>query len=393
MTPEPATTESLTNDTTNAVIANLGVPNSEGLSLRNLRKSYGNNVVLHDLSLEVGRGQLLSLLGPSGCGKTTTLNLIAGFADMTSGEIRLGGKNITAVPPNRRDTAIVFQNYALFPHMTVAENVGYGLKARKLRGQAVAERVGKMLELLDIGALGKRYPGELSGGQQQRVSLARAIAVQPSLLLLDEPLSNLDTKLRQEIRLEIRKLQQELEQTAVFVTHDQEEALVISDYIAVLNKGWLEQHGTPQELWEHPRTAYVADFMGVENILEVSTTDGQVRVAEAGRNLGAVVPLPVSDQAHVGFRPSNARIAAVDAEADSSALVMEVTVLDSAYMGTSFRYTVDASGGSARTIHVEQPVGDWQAKPGDSVRIIIDAPGLLPLGASAATDTAAIRTA
>lgn len=388
MTNAPIATEQVVTSTLSP-----GQRSSEGLSLRNLRKSYGSNVVLHDLSLEVGRGKLLSLLGPSGCGKTTTLNLIAGFADMTSGEIHLGGKNITADPPNRRDTAIVFQNYALFPHMTVAENVGYGLKARKLRGQAVTERVERMLELLDIGALGKRYPGELSGGQQQRVSLARAIAVQPSLLLLDEPLSNLDTKLRQEIRLEIRKLQQELEQTAVFVTHDQEEALVISDHIAVLNKGWLEQHGTPQELWEHPRTAYVADFMGVENILEVSITDGHLRIAEVGRNFGAIVPLPLADQTHVGFRPSNARIATNDAETKSAALVAEGTVLDSAYMGTSYRYTLDVSENSARTIHVEQPVGEWQASPGDNVRIIIDAPGLLPLSASVANASVASAAA
>jgi len=362
-----------------------GRSNPEGLSLRNLRKSYGGNVVLHDLSLEVGRGKLLSLLGPSGCGKTTTLNLIAGFAGMDSGEIHLGGKNITADPPNRRDTAIVFQNYALFPHMTVIDNVGYGLKARKLPAPAISERVNKMLDLLDIGALGKRYPGELSGGQQQRVSLARAIAVHPSLLLLDEPLSNLDTKLRQEIRLEIRKLQQELEQTAVFVTHDQEEALVISDYIAVLNKGWLEQHGTPQELWERPRTAYVADFMGVENILGVTVEEGQLRVSDAGRNDGAVVPLPAEGLTHVGFRPSNARIVDVGAELTGPALVLEAVVVASAYMGTSYRYTCDLQGGSDRRLQVEQPAGDAQARPGDTVRVVVHPSGLLPLAASSTT--------
>ncbi len=364
---------------------------SEGLSLRNLRKSYDGNVVLHDLSLEVGRGKLLSLLGPSGCGKTTTLNLIAGFAGMTSGEIHLGGKDITAEAPNRRDTAIVFQNYALFPHMTVIDNVGYGLKARKMQGKEITDRVSKMLELLDIGALGKRYPGELSGGQQQRVSLARAIAVHPSLLLLDEPLSNLDTKLRQEIRLEIRKLQQELEQTAVFVTHDQEEALVISDYIAVLNKGWLEQHGTPQELWERPRTTYVADFMGVENILEVSAAGGQLRVADGGRNVGAVVPLQGTNKTHVGFRPSNARITEAGVEPTGSALVLEATVTGSAYLGTSYRYTCNVKETSDRPVQVEQPAGGGQFKPGDTVKIVVYPEGLLPLGASVtASDQASL---
>lgn len=370
-----------------------GQNESEGLSLRNLRKSYGGNVVLHDLSLEVGRGKLLSLLGPSGCGKTTTLNLIAGFAAMDSGQIHLGGRDITADPPNRRDTAIVFQNYALFPHMTVTDNVGYGLKARKMPGKAIAERVNKMLDLLDIGALGKRYPSELSGGQQQRVSLARAIAVHPTLLLLDEPLSNLDTKLRQEIRLEIRKLQQELKQTAVFVTHDQEEALVISDYIAVLNKGWLEQHGTPQELWECPRTAYVADFMGVENILDVVVEDGQLRVSDGGKNDGTVIPLPAKDQTHVGFRPSNARIAEAGAEPSGSALVLEAKVTGTAYMGTSYKYTCDMHGPSERPLKVEQPIGDVQAALGDTVNIVVFPAGLLPLAASAtAQDQASLAS-
>ena len=358
-------------------------PGAEGLQLRKLRKSYGSNVVLHDLSLEVGRGKLLSLLGPSGCGKTTTLNLIAGFAGMDSGQIFLGGKDITADPPNRRDTAIVFQNYALFPHMTVTDNVGYGLKARKMPSKQISQRVTQMLELLDIAALGKRYPGELSGGQQQRVSLARAIAVHPSLLLLDEPLSNLDTKLRQEIRLEIRKLQQELEQTAVFVTHDQEEALVISDYIAVLNKGWLEQHGTPQELWERPRTAYVADFMGVENILGVTNADGQLRLADAGRNDGAVVPLPAADQTHIGFRPSHARIAAADYAPTDAALLLDAKVTAKAYMGTSYRYTCQVGDESRRPLQVEQPIGDTQPGEGSTVKVVVHPAGLLPLAASA----------
>ena len=367
-------------------------PDTEGLVLTDLRKSYADNVVLHDLSLNVGRGKLLSLLGPSGCGKTTTLNMIAGFASLDSGSIRLGGKNITSEPPNRRDTAIVFQNYALFPHMTVTANVGYGLKARKLPGAAIAERVGDMLALLDIAKLGDRYPGELSGGQQQRVSLARAIAVRPSLLLLDEPLSNLDTKLRQEIRLQIRNLQQELNQTAVFVTHDQEEALVISDYIAVLNKGWLEQYGTPEDVWERPRTVYVANFMGVENILALTSEGGQLRIAETGRNHGVVVPVPAGEYSHVGFRPSNARIAGEGHIAADSSLVLEATITTQAYMGTSFRYTCEVTPGSH--LHVEQPVEDVQARPGDTVRIVVSRSSLLPLAESATSgDGAELRPA
>ena len=267
--------------------------------------------------------------------------------------------------------------------MTVTDNVGYGLHARKMPTKDVSQRVTKMLELLDIAQLGKRYPGELSGGQQQRVSLARAIAVHPSLLLLDEPLSNLDTKLRQEIRLEIRKLQQELEQTAVFVTHDQEEALVISDYIAVLNKGWLEQYGTPQELWERPRTAYVANFMGVENILAVITEGGVLRVSEQGTNHGAVVPLPLGEQSHIGFRPSNARIADSGPGPFSDALVLKATVTAKAYMGTSYRYTCDIHADSSRALQVEQPVTELQADPGQTVQVVVHNSGLLPLAASA----------
>lgn len=365
----------------------------EGLDLHKLRKSYNDNVVLHDLSLTVGRGKLLSLLGPSGCGKTTTLNMIAGFADLDSGRIHLGGKDITADPPNRRDTAIVFQNYALFPHMTVTANVGYGLKARKVPAKAITQRVGDMLELLDIGALGDRYPGELSGGQQQRVSLARAIAVRPSLLLLDEPLSNLDTKLRQEIRLQIRSLQQELNQTAVFVTHDQEEALVISDYIAVLNKGWLEQYGTPEELWDHPRTVYVANFMGVENILEVAVDGNQLRVVQPGSNLGAVVPMPPGEHTHVGFRPANARIALDDTGPSGPTLVLQGTVTAKAYMGTSFRYTCDLADDGARVVQVEQPVAEVQVNPGETVTIVVHPSGLLPLVVSASDHSQQLEAA
>ncbi|WP_449278320.1 ABC transporter ATP-binding protein [Leucobacter sp. GX24907] len=357
-----------------------------GLSLQHLRKSYGKNTVLHDLSLEVERGKLLSLLGPSGCGKTTTLNMIAGFHEPDSGRILLAGEDITSAPPNRRDTAIVFQNYALFPHMTVADNISYGLKARRMPAKEIAARTHRMMELLDIGVLGKRYPGELSGGQQQRVALARAIAVQPSLLLLDEPLSNLDAKLRQEIRLEIRKLQQELGQTAVFVTHDQEEALVISDYIAVLNRGWLEQYGTPEDLWERPETTYVADFMGVENILAVEHGRVGVSIADGSRNQGVPVPVDRTDISHIGFRPAHARLSASEEPRgpSSAALVLEAEVMTRAYLGTSFRYNCEVHAPNGRALQIDQPIGDAQAEPGEHVRIVISTQGLLPLVASEA---------
>lgn len=363
--------------------------NSTGLLIDSIRKSYGQNVVLDDLTIDVERGKLVSLLGPSGCGKTTTLNMIAGFDVPDSGSITLGGEEITSQPPNKRDTAIVFQNYALFPHMTVYKNVSYGLRVRKFDKQAIAARVGTVLDLLDIGRLKDRYPAELSGGQQQRVSLARAIAVQPSLLLLDEPLSNLDTKLRQDIRIEIRKLQQELQQTAVFVTHDQEEALVISDYIAVLNKGTLEQYGTPSELWETPQTVYVADFMGVENILALREGAAGSTLAVPGQGAGTHVPSQVEGYSHVGFRPSSARLINTDAEAPGGSLAIPGKVTGKAYMGTHFRYTCDIGAGAELHLEVDQAYDDLQLDPGEEVRVVVSASGLLPLHESLGRDSAA----
>ncbi|HEU4807884.1 MAG TPA: ABC transporter ATP-binding protein [Homoserinimonas sp.] len=347
-----------------------------GLSLDNLTKSFAGNTVLKNLSIELEAGKLLSLLGPSGCGKTTTLNMIAGFLQPDSGSIRLAGEDITRIAPNKRDTAIVFQNYALFPHMSVFDNVSYGLKVRKLARPDLKKRTTEMLEMLDITRLADRYPGQLSGGQQQRVSLARALAVQPSLLLLDEPLSNLDAKLRQDIRVEIRRFQQELDQTAVFVTHDQDEALAISDYIAVLNLGWLEQIGTPEELWAKPKTVYVADFMGVENILPVAYADGVSKLTVDGQNAGRPVPSVRSDCRFVGFRPGKARLAA-PAEHPSSSLSLSGVVLAETYMGTGYRYKVAA--GLSKPLTVDQPGALERFAVGDDVQVLVDAPELLPL--------------
>lgn len=347
-----------------------------GLALQSLSKSYGKVEVLKDLSIDVPEGSLLSLLGPSGCGKTTTLNLIAGFETPNSGRILLGETDITRTAPNKRDTAIVFQNYALFPHLTVGENVAYGLKVRKVPKPEIASRVGTMLGMLSIDHLADRYPGQLSGGQQQRVSLARALAVRPSLLLLDEPLSNLDAKLRQDIRVEIRKFQQELNQTAVFVTHDQQEALEISDYIAVLNTGRLEQMGTPHDLWERPSTTYVADFMGFENIFEV--VDRAVVGLDGSRT---AVPAVAAGQDAVGFRSSRASLRRGESlSEDPTALRLAGRVVFATYTGDQYRYQVDAGFGKD-VIVVERESGDAFA-PGASVTVEVPADGLLPLSAS-----------
>jgi len=238
------------------------------LTLDRVSKAYGGTLAVRDFSLAVANGELLALLGPSGCGKTTTLRMIAGFILPSAGEIRIGGRNVTAEPPYRRSTGMVFQGYALFPHMSVAQNVAFGLEMRGLPKQEIAARVADALRLVRLSGFEPRYPRELSGGQQQRVALARALVVNPDVLLLDEPLSNLDAKLRQEVRLEIRQLQRELGLTTVFVTHDQEEALTVADRLAVMDHGVIAQVGTPRELYDQPRSAFVADFIGKSNFFE-----------------------------------------------------------------------------------------------------------------------------
>jgi len=245
------------------------------LVLDGLAKAYGAGPpAVAALSLEVAAGELLGLLGPSGCGKTTTLRMIGGLTPASAGRVIVGGREVTALPPHRRDIGIVFQNYALFPHMSVRGNVAFGLQMRKIPREEVARKVARALEMVRLAGLGERGPKELSGGQQQRVALARALVIEPSILLLDEPLSNLDAKLREEMRGEIADIQRRLGITTVFVTHDQAEALALSDRIAVMRAGRLEQLGTPHEIYEHPQTPFVADFVGRINRLDAVRTGG-----------------------------------------------------------------------------------------------------------------------
>jgi len=354
---------------------------SSGLSLKKVSKSFGQNAVLRDINLEIERGKLISLLGPSGCGKSTTLNVISGFEEPDEGEVILDGKTITHLPPYKRDTAVVFQDYSLFPHMRVEENISYGLRVRRLDKSAIAARVAEVMELLDLSKLGRRFPSELSGGQQQRVSLARALAVRPSLLLLDEPLSNLDAKLRKDIRVEIRTLQQELEQTAVFVTHDQEEALAISDFIAVFNSGKIEQFGSPADLWERPETAYVADFMGVENILPLN--GATQKGGDVAWTAGAIVPDWVTDFDLIGFRPSGARIYTTASESRSAELSIRAKVVSSSYLGTHVRFACDIGMGEGYLAYVEHPTNEPLPPLGDGTAFIgIDRESVLPLKSS-----------
>ena len=251
------------------------------LEIANLQKRFGDNTVVHDFSLAIDKGEFITFLGPSGCGKTTILRMLAGFETPSTGSIVFDGKEITHVPTNQRSVGMVFQSYALFPNMTVAQNIGFGLKVAKARKSEVDARVKEMLTLIKLDTLAGRYPWQLSGGQQQRVALARALANRPKVLLLDEPLSALDAKIRIALRQEIRELQRQLHITTVFVTHDQEEALSISDRIVVLNEGRVEQIGTPADIYNLPRTRFVASFIGTLNQLQAEVVDavqGQLRV-------------------------------------------------------------------------------------------------------------------
>ena len=277
------------------------------LSLRGVTKRFGSVPALEDVSLEVEDGEFFTLVGPSGCGKTTTLRIVAGLTDPTDGTVAFGGKDMSGVPPEERNIGIVFQNYALFPHMTVAENVAYGLKFRDPpRGVTRQERVSELLDLVDLAGMGDRDPDQLSGGQQQRVALARALAPGPDLLLLDEPMSALDARLRERLRTTVREIQTELEITTLYVTHDQAEALAISDRIAVLDEGRVEQIGTPESVYRRPVSRFVASFVGDNNLFEVDAVrerDGETIAVSGGVEIRS--PGPVSDGALLAIRPES----------------------------------------------------------------------------------------
>jgi spermidine/putrescine ABC transporter ATP-binding subunit len=337
--------------------------------LRDVVKRYGTTLAVDRLSLQVRAGELLTLLGPSGCGKTTTLNMIAGFIQPDSGSILLNGRDVGQLPPNKRDSAMVFQQYALFPHMTVAGNVGFGLRMRKTGRQESTRRVAEALEIVGLAGLGQRYPGQLSGGQQQRVALARAIVVRPTVLLLDEPLSNLDLKLREQLRLEIRRLQQAVGITAVFVTHDQTEALVLSDRIAVMNAGRIEQLGRPAEIYSRPANTFVAGFIGQSNVLtaevrQLTSTTATVQLA-GGQLLSVSSPregVQVGGAVKIVIRPEDVAISAGDDAATPASRVNSLPgiVADVIYLGASAsvlldvaevgRLTAVVSGGAAASL-------------------------------------------
>ncbi|OLP01634.1 polyamine ABC transporter ATP-binding protein [Mycolicibacterium porcinum] len=320
-------------------------PHGASITLRRLTKTYGSEKAVDAIDLDARPGEFLTLLGPSGSGKTTTLNMIAGFADVTSGELLIDGRPVADLPPYRRDIGMVFQHYALFPHMTVFDNVEYPLRQRKIPKAQRREKVAAALQTVGLDGYGKRMPKELSGGQQQRVAFARAMVYEPRVLLMDEPLGALDKKLRDSLQLEIKRIHGELGTTFVYVTHDQDEALVLSDRIAVFNKARIEQIGSPTDLYEHPKSIFVARFLGESSLFHGKLEDGRAvnaygRRIEAGRGEAAR-----GDAVAVVVRPERLRIVIGDAEPDAVNAVPG-TVVQEIYLGNSRKVEVSLPDGT-----------------------------------------------
>jgi iron(III) transport system ATP-binding protein len=324
------------------------------LTLNRLCKTYAKAAVVDNLELSLAQGELVSLLGPSGCGKTTTLRMIAGFIDPTSGTVEVDGKVLSSakgsVPPERRGMSMIFQSYAIWPNMTVAENVGFGLAVRKVAAAEIRRRVDQMLDVVQMGALRDRYPAELSGGQQQRVALARSIVVRPDVLLLDEPLSNLDANLREEMRSEIRRLHDEFKITTVYVTHDQSEAMAISDRIAVMNGGRIEQVDAPWALYNRPRTPFVAQFIGRTNLLAATRSAGALKFDGFSLPDALLDDAAGRDAVTVSVRPQDLQLSAQRPTGAGAGI--EVAVIGRTYLGDCWDYTVMPADASGQAIKV-----------------------------------------
>ena len=305
------------------------------LELQNITAGYDKNVILKDLNFQVEKGELVSLLGSSGCGKTTTLRLIAGFSTPMEGKFIFDDKDYTQVPLNKRNFGFVFQSYALFPHMTVFDNAAFGLKMRNLPQEQIRKEVLEMLETVDLKGFENRFPKEMSGGQRQRVALARALVIKPDLLLLDEPLSNLDAKLRVKMRVEIRRLQQKFGFTAIYVTHDQEECFAISDKVAIMNHGVIEQMDTPSAIYNHPKTEFIARFVGFENFLNLKK-DGENYLAEDGTRI-QVTEKKDGEQFKACIRPEDIQIVP---EGESAVNPLSGEIVVSTFLGKRHQYNV-----------------------------------------------------
>ncbi len=324
--------------------------------LESIAKHYGSTVAVHELDLDVADGEFVTLLGPSGCGKTTTLRMIGGFEQPTSGRIELQGADVTWLPPYKRHVNTVFQNYALFPHLTIFENVAFGLRRKGIRSDEVKRRVTEMLELVELPGFERRKPTQISGGQAQRVALARALINKPAVLLLDEPLGALDLKLRKQMQVELSRIHRQVGTTFVFVTHDQEEALTMSDRIAVMRSGHLEQLGDPESLYERPSTRFVAGFLGVSNLLPgtVQGPDGRYAAVRLADDTVVRVPSSLVGSAEtiaVGVRPEKIRLREPSETVPDGHNQLQGVIRDASYLGVSTQYQVEARGGARLTIY------------------------------------------
>ena len=354
------------------------------LELTNIQKQFAGTSAVVDFNLAMERGEFVSFLGPSGCGKTTTLRMIAGFEEPTFGRITVDGQDITSLPPNRRNVGMVFQSYALFPNMTVAGNIGFGMRVRGKGKAEISKRVDELLELIHLEGRGNRFPYQLSGGQQQRVALARALAIEPRLLLLDEPLSALDAKIRVALRAEIRAIQRQLGITTVYVTHDQEEALSLSDRVVVMSEGRIEQVGAPFEIYNFPSTRFVASFVGTLNLVTAKVVDGPAgRVSIAGQEITAATPVKATEPdgtLTVALRPEG--LALSGGTSDTNRL--QAAVDDVAFLGSVVRIRVRLPGEGAPTLHVDTFNEPHRVPPaiGQNVTVGFPREACLPLGQS-----------
>jgi len=340
-------------------------------------KKFGDVAAVDHVDLEVRDGEFFSLLGPSGCGKTTTLRMIGGFEEPTSGLIELHGQDVTWLPPYRRNVNTVFQNYALFPHLTVYENVAFGLRRKKVKDGEIRRRVGEMLALVELAGFEKRKPTQVSGGQAQRIALARALINRPSVLLLDEPLGALDLKLRKQMQLELKRIQQEVGITFIYVTHDQEEAMTMSDRIAVMNRGRYEQLADPETLYERPATRFVAGFLGISNLLRGTVVEKSDRYAAVRLVDDALVRIPIAavdgaSSIEVGVRPEKIRMLTAEAAAPEGFNVLAGTVRDASYVGVSTQYVIETRSGGRITVYeqnVERTIHGSLYRPGEDVQL------------------------
>jgi iron(III) transport system ATP-binding protein len=345
------------------------------IKLEDIVKRFGTLEAVSHVSLDIRDGELFTLLGPSGCGKTTILRLIGGFHKPDHGEIYFEGKPVSPLPPYERNIGMVFQNYALWPHMTIADNITYGLKLKKMPGSEIDEKVSHVLKLVNLTGLEKRYPGQLSGGQQQRVALARALVLNPDVLLLDEPLSNLDAKIRIQVRAEIRKLQKELGITTIYVTHDQEEALTLSDRIAVIDRGKLQQLGSPRDLYERPENPFVADFIGINNLIpgdvqEVNKAEGWIKVQT---KIGPLICISdrqykPGDRCMISVRPETASISQSE-DFQKGFNLISGTVSFASYIGNTIRYDVETNNGILFKVDIQNPWGYQPFSMGEKVYV------------------------